>query len=95
MNLIAMIVLAPTLGRFVPNRRHLYTALAAVWFLILPFQTHNVLLGEQGDEPVANTLAYFAMNYAILAAGLGIATLIHHRRHTATDSSAAAPGPAR
>ena len=63
--------------------------------LILPFQTHNVLLGEQADEPLANTLAYFGINYAILAVGLGIATLIHRRRHSATDSSAAAPSPAR
>ncbi len=94
MNLIAMIVLAPTLGWFVPNRRHLYAALAAVWVLILPFQTHNVLLGEQADEPLANTLAYFAMNYTILAAGLGIATLIHRRRHSAVGSSAGAPRPA-
>ena len=88
MNLIAMIVLAPTLGWFVPNRRHLYTALAAIWVLVLPFQTHNVLLGEQADEPLANTLAYFAMNYTILAAGIGIATLVHGRRHAARLTSA-------
>ena len=44
MNLIAMVILAPTLGWLVPNRRHLYTALAAIWFLILPFQTYNVLV---------------------------------------------------
>ena len=85
MNLIAMVILAPTLGWFVPNRRHLYTALAAIWFLILPFQSHNVLLGEQADEPLANTLAYFAINYAILAAGLGIATLIHRRRRNSAN----------
>ncbi len=83
MNLIAIVILAPTLGWFVPNRRHLYIALAAVWLLIMPFQTHNVLLGEQADEPLANTLAYFAVNYTILAAGIGIATLVHRRRHTA------------
>ena len=83
MNLIAIVILAPTLGWFVPNRRHLYIALAAAWLLILPLQTHNVLLGEQADEPLANTIAYFAVNYTIIAAGIGIATLVHRRRHPA------------
>lgn len=83
-----MVVLAPTLGWFISNRRHLYTALTAVWFLILPFQTDLVLLEEQVDEALANTLAYFAVNYAILAVGLGITTLIHRRRHTADPHQA-------
>jgi choline-glycine betaine transporter len=95
MNLIAIVILAPTLGWFVPNRRHLYIALAAAWLLILPFQTHNVLLGEQADEPLANTLAYFAMNYTILAAGIGIATLVHRRRHPARIVPAQAAATAR
>ena len=62
--------------------------------LILPFQTHNVLLGEQADEPLENTLAYFGVNYAILAAGLGIATLIHRRRHQAVASADEVPATA-
>ena len=95
MNLIAIVILAPTLGWFVPNRRHLYIALAAVWLLILPFQTHNILLGEQADEPLANTVAYFAMNYTILAAGIGIATPVHRRRHPAPIVPAQAAATAR
>lgn len=85
MNLIAMVVLAPTLGWLVPNRRHVCAALVAVWVLILPFQTHNVLLAEQVDEPLANTVGYFAINYTILAAGVSIATLVHRRRQGATS----------
>lgn len=62
------------------NRRHVYAVLTAIWFVILPFQSHNVLLGEQAGEPLGNTLAYFGMNDVILAAGLGIATFVHGRR---------------
>ncbi len=93
MNLIAMVVLAPTLAWFIPNRRNVYSALAAVWFLILPFQPHIVLLGEQSDEPLSNTLAYFGVNYTILIAGLGIATLIHARRHRVPNAPPAFQRP--
>lgn len=90
MNLIAMILLAPALGWFVADRRRVHAALVAVWFLILPFQTNEVLLGEQSDEPLANTLGYFGMNYVILGLGLVLATFIHRRRHAATGLPAVA-----
>lgn len=81
MNLIAMVVLAPTLGYFVTDRRRTFTALVAVWATILMFQTHLVLLVEQKDiASYSNTAGYFALNYVFLAAGIGVVLLIQRRR---------------
>ncbi len=87
MNLVAMVILAPMFGWFVANRHHVYLALSAIWFLILPFQTHVVLMGEQAGDPLTNTLLYFFLNYVILAGGIGIAAMVHRRRHKADAPS--------
>ena len=81
MNLIAMAVLAPTLGYFVTSRRIVVGGLVAVWSAILPAQTHWVLLVDQLEtRSYSNTIGYFAINYAFLAAGIGAALAIRHRR---------------
>ena len=87
MNLAAMVILAPVFGWFVGNRHHVYVALSAIWLLILPFQTHVVLTVEQAGEPLTNTLLYFFLNYVILAGGIGIAAMVHRRRHKADAPS--------
>lgn len=88
MNLIAMIVLAPTLGYFVADRRRTYAVLVAVWAAILMFQTHLVLLVDQLDDAsYSNTAGYFVINYVFLAAGIGIATWLHRRRRRRLTSS--------
>jgi hypothetical protein len=90
--IIALLVLTPLLGFLAPNRRLALAMLVAVWALIFPFQTHDVLRGTDGDLPdeLAGTIAYFAVNYAAVAVAVFTTNWISGRRHGDTMTVEAA-----
>lgn len=86
---IAMLVLAPTLGFFVGNRRVVNGVLVGVWAALMAFpQTHAVLLDDQLDKrSYGNTAGYFVVNYITLAAAVGLAAWIAARRARSAAAS--------
>ena len=83
MAIIAVVVLTPLLGFFVPRRIVALAVLVGVWAIIFPFQSHDVLRGTGGDLPdeLGGTVAYFAVNYAALGIAVFTTNWISRRRH--------------
>ena len=81
--IIALLVLTPLLGYLAPSRGVALAGLVAVWAIIFPFQTHDVLRSTDGDLPdeLGGTIAYFAVNYAVLMVAVFTTNWISRRRH--------------
>ncbi|MCU0310953.1 MAG: hypothetical protein MUE36_08420 [Acidimicrobiales bacterium] len=83
MAIIALLILTPLLGFLAPSRRLALAILVAVWAIIFPFQTDDVLRAADGDLPgeLGGTIAYFAVNYAALAVAVLTTNWLSRRRH--------------
>ncbi len=68
------------------------TVLVAVWAIIFPSQTHDVLRAADGDMPdeLGGTIAYFAVNYAALVVAVFTTNWISGRHHSDTMTVEAA-----
>ncbi len=81
MNLLVGLVLAPILGWLVPSRRILFGILTAVWAVGLAPTAHLVLRHGNPDGSLADTISFFVISYLGLALSIGLAHLVHRRRH--------------
>lgn len=73
MELIAAILFAGPLGYFCANRKRGLILYLAIWAVIFPIQTIQVL--EPSKEAWYDTASYFVINAVILAAGIGLNAL--------------------